>query len=282
VSYGPPICTSHLVQVDLDVISNHEAVDRIQSQMDRDQPRVRPQAQARRRNTDPTECGGPRGTSVAKNYRECMVKRHRIEQTQMAAPKYTDLEKLALEHGGYFDRPDAQSHGVGDVALRRGLAKGRYERIYPGVYRLAIAPTSSHDELFLAWIWSNYRGVISYESALALYGLSDLLPSQVHISVPLDFRRASGPFRTHRLREPLSDRDRTVYEGLPVTTAARSIVDAAAEGADPEQIGKAIDQSIGRGLTTAEQVLTLARRPHYLGRRVALPLLEGALTRAAA
>ena len=57
---------------------------------------------------------------------------------------------------------------------------------------------------------------------------------------------------------------------------------AAAEGADPEQIGKAIDQSISRGLATAEQILTLARRPHYLGRRVALPLLEGALTRAAA
>src|SRR6266542_1999121 len=114
----------------------------------------------------------------------------------MAAPRYTDLEKLALAHGGYFDRADAQAHGVGDVALRRGLAKGRYERIYPGVYRLAIPPTSPHDELFLAWVWSNYRAVISHESALALYGLSDRLPSQVHLSVPLDFRRASGLGRT--------------------------------------------------------------------------------------
>ncbi len=200
----------------------------------------------------------------------------------MAAPRYTDLEKLALAHGGYFDRADAQAHGVGDVALRRRLAKGRYERIYPGVYRLAIAPTSPHDELFLAWVWSNYRAVISHESALALYGLSDLLPSQVHLSVPLDFRRASGPFRTHRVREPLPDRDRAVYEGLPVTTAARSIVDAAAEGADPEQIDKAIAQSISRGLATSEQILATARRPHYLGRRVALPVVERVLDRAAA
>lgn len=200
----------------------------------------------------------------------------------MAAPRYTELEKLALDHGGYFDRADAQSHGVGDVALRRALAKGRYERVYPGVYRLAIAPTSAHDELFLAWVWSNYRGVVSHESALALYGLSDLLPSQVHLTVPLHFRRASGPFRTHRLREPMPDRDRTVYEGLSVTTAARSIVDAAAEGADPEQIEKAIDQSINRGLATSHLILAVARRPHYLGRRVALPLIQRLLTRAAA
>src|SRR5579864_5473081 len=171
-----------------------------------------------------------------------MVKRHRIESPRlMAAPRYTDLEKLALGHGGYFDRADAQSHGVTDVALRRGRAKGRYERVYPGTYRMAIAPTSPHDELLLAWVWSNYRGVISHESALALYGLSDLLPSQVHLTVPLDFRRASGPFRTHRLREPLPASDQTMYEGLPVTTAARSIVDAAAGGADPVQIEKAMD-----------------------------------------
>jgi predicted transcriptional regulator of viral defense system len=200
----------------------------------------------------------------------------------MTIPRYGELEKLALEHGGYFDRADARTHGVGDIALRRELAKGRYERIYPGVYRLAIAPTSPHDELFLAWVWSNYRGVISHESALALYGLSDLLPSQLHLSVPVEFRRASGPYKTHRLRDPLHERDKTLYEGLPVTTAARSIVDAAAEGADPEQIQKAIDQSVTRGLATLDQIHVVAARPHYLGRRVALPLVERALRLAAA
>ncbi len=200
----------------------------------------------------------------------------------MPAPHYAALEKLALEHGGYFDRADARTHGVGDLALRRQRAKGRYERVHPGVYRLAIAPTSPHDELFLAWVWSNYRGVISHESALALYGLSDLLPSQVHLSVPVDFRRASGPYITHRLREPVPERDGTVYEGLPVTTAARSIVDSAAEGADPEQIHKAIEQSIARGLATLDQIHAVATRPHYPGRRVALPMVERARRLAAA
>ena len=123
-------------------------------------------------------------------------------------------------------------------------------------------------------MWSNYRGVISHASALALYGLSDLLPTQVHLSVPANFRRASGPYITHRLRDSLSETDKTLYEGLAVTTAARSIVDTAADGSDPEQIQKAIAQSVTRGLTTLEQIQVVAARPHYRGRRVALPIVQ--------
>src|SRR2546428_5032630 len=95
-------------------------------------------------------------------------------------PDLRGLEALALQHGGYFDRGDALAHAVNDQLLRHHLRAGRFERVYPGVYRLVVAPTAPNDELLLAWVWSNYRGAISHDSALALYGLSDLLPSSVH------------------------------------------------------------------------------------------------------
>jgi hypothetical protein len=34
----------------------------------------------------------------------------------------------------------------------------------------AAAPAAPNDELLLAWVWSNYRGAISHDSALALLG----------------------------------------------------------------------------------------------------------------
>lgn len=189
-------------------------------------------------------------------------------------PDLRGLEALALQHGGYFDRGDALAHAVNDQLLRHHLRAGRFERVYPGVYRLAVAPTAPNDELLLAWVWSNYRGAISHDSALALYGLSDLLPSRVHLTVPLEFRRASGPYIVHRV--PLPDSDRATYEGVATTTAARAIVDAAADGADPEQIARASAQAVARGLATWPQLEALARRPNYHGRRVALPAIEAA------
>jgi len=195
----------------------------------------------------------------------------------MAVSRKTDaqgLESVALQQAGYFDRADAMQHGFSDQLIRHHLQAGHFERIYPGVYRLAVAPPDPHDDLFLAWVWSNYRGVISHDSALALYGLSDLLPSRVHLIVPLNFRRASGPYLIHRM--PLPESEKTTYEGVATTTAARAIVDAAADGADPEQIARAADQAITRGLATWPQIDGLAHRPNYHGRRVALPVIEAA------
>jgi predicted transcriptional regulator of viral defense system len=189
-------------------------------------------------------------------------------------PDLRGLEAIALRRGGYFDRGDALAHGLNDQLLQHHFRTGRFKRIYPGVYRLGVAPRAPHDELLLAWVWTNYRGAISHDSALALYRLSDLLPSKVHLTVPVEFRRATGPYIIHRV--PLPEADRTTYEGVATTTAARAIVDAAADGADPEQIARAGGQAVARGLATWPQLEALARRPHYHGRRIALPVIEAA------
>src|SRR4051812_38434225 len=107
------------------------------------------------------------------------------------------LEALALQQGGYFDRHDAQELGLADSLLGYHTRTGRFERILPGVYRLASAPTSRYDEYLLAWVWTNYRGAISHESALALYELGDVLPSRVQLTVPRPFHRTSAPYQVH-------------------------------------------------------------------------------------
>src|SRR5918911_1154479 len=161
-------------------------------------------------------------------------------------PDVRGLEMLALSQGGYFDRQDALRHRVSDQLLHHHAASGRFERVFPGVFRLATAPIAPLDEYFLAWVWTNYRGAISHESALALYDLADILPTRVHVTVPRPFHRTSAPFQVHLA--PLPEEDVETYNGVRVTIPARAIVDAAATGTDPTQIHKAVREALERGL----------------------------------
>lgn len=189
------------------------------------------------------------------------------------------LEARALNQGGYFNREDAHSHRISDRLLSYHVGTGRFERVLPAVYRLAHAPVSPNDDLFVAWVWSRYRGAISHDSALALYGLSDLMPSRVHLTVPPDERRRIRLFELHRSRLP--EADVVPYEGLRVTRPARALVDAAAAGADPEQIQLAIHQGLSRALMTPEQLLLAAQRPKYRNKRAVQRLVEDSLRHAA-
>jgi predicted transcriptional regulator of viral defense system len=185
------------------------------------------------------------------------------------------LEALALEQGGYFDRHDALAYGISDALLRYHTCRGRFERIFPGVYRLHVAPIGPYDEYLLAWVWTNYRGAISHESALALYDLSDVLPARVELTVPRPFHRTSAPFVVHFASLP--ETDVQSYNGVRATTAARAIVDAAATGTDPTQIHKAVCQALARGLTTGAVLRRLALRHGNQYRRNVQALIEEAL-----
>jgi predicted transcriptional regulator of viral defense system len=198
---------------------------------------------------------------------------HRKKRTDLPG-----LESLALCQGGYFDAADASEHGFGKAVVNYHVRTGRFERVYPGVYRLRSAPPTRRDDLLLAWVWSNKRGVIAHESALELYGLSDVLPSRIHLAVPLNFARNSPGYVLHRTS--LAPEEVTEYEGLPVTAPARTIVDAAASGTGPEQIELAVRQAIEHGLATAGQIRSAAARRRYRNRRAVLPMLEEFVRRA--
>lgn len=185
------------------------------------------------------------------------------------------LEALALSQGGYFDRRDALQHGLTDSLIGYHTRTGRFERIFPGVYRLVSAPFTLHDEYLLAWVWTNYRGAISHESALALYNLADVLPPRINVTVPRPFHRTSAPFHVHLA--PLSDHEVRLYNGVRVTSPARSIIDAAATGSDPYQVHKAVRDALARGLVDADTLRVAARRHSNQHARDVSTLIEEAL-----
>jgi predicted transcriptional regulator of viral defense system len=65
--------------------------------------------------------------------------------------------------------------------------------------------------------------VISHESALAIYGLSDASPAKVHVTLSTGLRiRRAVPKRLALHYADLKPKDVQQVDGVPVTTAARA------------------------------------------------------------
>jgi predicted transcriptional regulator of viral defense system len=122
------------------------------------------------------------------------------------------------------------------------------------------------------------KAIVSHESALDLLGLSDIVPNAVHLTVPRSMRGLPSMqgVTVHTSSKPKRPHDVVTRDGVVVTSATRSILDAAEAGAAPEQIEMAVAQAINRGLVIPSQ---LQRDSDERGRRVA-DLIAGAIRKA--
>src|SRR5690606_22295950 len=124
---------------------------------------------------------------------------------------------------------------------------GNFERAGHGVYRLPELPYPEHDDLVRLSFWSRGRddrpqAVASHQTALAIYDLSDLLPSKNHLTVPLSFRKPP-PKGVVLHRAELTTGDIQECEGYWVTTPLRTLVDAASDASvGAEHVERAIAQ----------------------------------------
>ena len=178
-------------------------------------------------------------------------------------PHHNHLYEIAENQAGYFTNQQASSAGFSRERLSYYASTGRFIRVQPGVYRLAQFPGSPYEDLFVAWLRTGPNSIISHESALYLFGLSDALPGNVHVIMPRSGSRRRKDIRLHTNRVSLDEI--THREGLPVTTVARTIVDVAASGLAEEQVRQAIREALQRGLTTKDELLT---QTSHRGRKV--------------
>ncbi len=177
------------------------------------------------------------------------------------------LYPIAEAQAGYFTTAQAEAAGVDRPRLSRFATSGRLQRVKHGVYRLTHFPRSRHEDLFIAWLEAGPEAVISHDSALALYDLSDALPAAIHVTVP---RTASRRRHGLRLHTNQIDKDEiTRFEGLPVTTVARTIADVASAGLSEELVTQAVREAVTQGLVLPEQLeLAAARRSQRVAQLV--------------
>jgi predicted transcriptional regulator of viral defense system len=184
-------------------------------------------------------------------------------------PDSGELFALASEQAGYFTTAQARACGYDWRLLSYHAGTGRFIRLRRGLYRLRDYPSSPHEEVMAAWLaMGKDTAVVSHGSALALLGLSDVVPNSIHILIPRSRRglQHDSVISLHTTTHPLQPDDVVVREGLRLTAPQRTILDVAETGTASEQVIMAVEQALQRGWITADD---LRARAHARGGRAA-------------
>ena len=178
--------------------------------------------------------------------------------TGKRSPDHEALYRIAEQQAGYFTAAQAARAGFSWERLSYYATQRRFLRVAKGVYRLVQFPASPFEDLFRAWLRCGPNSVISHDSALAIYGLSDVIPGEVHVTVPRSSSRRRPGIRLHTIK--LRSGDVKIREGLPITIVPRTIADLARAGLAEEHVRQAIREALHRGLSDAKSLLGEARR----------------------
>lgn len=174
------------------------------------------------------------------------------------------LFEIADRQQGFFTAKQAEECGYSRSNFHLRLSSGEWTHEGKGIYRLGRYPVTDRPELVLWSLWSrNLRdvpqGVWSHETALDIHELSDVMPSKMHMTVPLDFRRRIETPKVLCLHYAnLKSSEVEERQGYRVTTPIRTVVDVvAAETIADNFITQALSQALARGLTTENELKAL-------------------------
>jgi predicted transcriptional regulator of viral defense system len=179
-----------------------------------------------------------------------------MNATSLSEPTWQALYDVASTQEGLFTARQAASAGYSPPLLVHHQKAGRIARVRRGIYRLIHYPPGEHEELVTAWLWSESQGVISHQTALSLQSLSDVLPAQVHLTLPAAWRqrrfRIPDGVRLHFA--DVSPKERTWIDAVPMTSTPRTLNDCAVSGVSPDLLRQAAKQALARGLVTRSEL----------------------------
>jgi len=104
-----------------------------------------------------------------------------------------ELLPLAEQNDGLVTATQARALGIADSVLSRLTQRWKLGRVARGVYRIPYFPADRLSQYREAVLWARashgpQRVALSHETALGVYGISDVNPSRVHITVPREAR----------------------------------------------------------------------------------------------
>ena len=121
-------------------------------------------------------------------------------------------------------RQELLAIGLGPRAITYRAQTGVLHREYPGVFAIGTPATHAYERSMAAVKACGTGSMLADDGALALWGFIDTWPRQLAILTPNN-RRPKGLI-VHR-STILTSKDRRVHKGVPVTSPARALLDAA-------------------------------------------------------
>jgi very-short-patch-repair endonuclease len=143
-----------------------------------------------------------------------------------ALPRGHELAALANRQHGVVSIRQLRRLGYTHRSVQVGTASGHLHRLHQGVYAVGHTNISLEGHCLAGVLASGPRALLSHFSAGWLLGLIATRPIPVHVTTPVP-RKRRGSIRIHR-SGTLTDADRTLEQGIPVTSVARTALDLAA------------------------------------------------------
>jgi predicted transcriptional regulator of viral defense system len=135
------------------------------------------------------------------------------------------IARLADRQYGIVARRQLIEVGFKPGAIGRRVRAGRLHPLHPGVLSVGHRVISRQGRWMAAVLASGEEAVLSHWSAAALWMIRPSTRSVIDLTAPRKGRSWKG-IRRHHIG--LLDDERTVEEGIPVTTVPRTILDLAA------------------------------------------------------
>ena len=163
------------------------------------------------------------------------------------------LYRAAATQGGYFTAAQALQAGYAYSQQHFHVSRGNWLKIDRGLFRLRDHPAAEREDLIRWSLWSRNRdgtpqAVVSHDTALTIHGISDVMPAQVHLTVPPGFQKNVPPGCViHKAKLAPDDVERR--NGYQVTSPLRTLLDVADSPLSQEHLNAAVRDALDRGLT---------------------------------
>jgi very-short-patch-repair endonuclease len=135
------------------------------------------------------------------------------------------LLEVAGRQYGVVSQRQLQALGLGRSAITKRVRAGRLTRVHRGVYRTGHAPFTRRGRFLAAVLACGENAVLSHRRAAVLLGLLKGGPAWSEVTVSTQHGRKLAGILVHR--SPLPPGDVMVYDGIPVTTPGRTLIDLA-------------------------------------------------------
>lgn len=172
--------------------------------------------------------------------------------------KENRLTLIAGDSGGYFTAKQALQVGYSYRLQSYHRNKGHWEDIDRGLFRLPKYPFSERDDLVRWMFWGmNQQGipqvVVSHETALSVYELSDIMPAKFHFTVPLKFRK-NPPGGCILHKATLDPNEVQKRDGFLITKPLKTLIDVTEEHLSLDYLEQAIREALQRGLVNQREL----------------------------
>jgi hypothetical protein len=132
---------------------------------------------------------------------------------------------LAQHQHGLVGRDQLAKRGWSESAIDKRIRSGRLHRVHAGVYSVGHQLLSRHGHWMAAVLASGPEALLSHQTAAALWGIRGYSGGVIHVTAP---HKSTSTKRIHRHFSIMPPDERTMHEGIPVTSAHRTIFDLAA------------------------------------------------------